>query len=189
MGILTAGAILATIESAGCRVGLRDGRLVVEGARGSVGGEMRAAIADQRAAVVALVSAVVASLPPDREGIRWATPEDFPRFRVSAFPRSERARWIADPRPDLADDGGRWVALLTMAYDWGGGEAAGLFAGLHYLRCGGAQLVAGSGGVRLVPGACPPDDYAAIRAAVLIPHRPRVAGWLAQLDRPIAEGA
>ena len=88
-------------------------------------------------------------------------------------------RWTADPRPDLAGDSALWRRLLGLAYGCDFHDPRGLFGALHGLRCCGAALAASPGGLRLVPGELPPDEYAALRADYLVPHAPALRALLA----------
>lgn len=88
-------------------------------------------------------------------------------------------RYTADPRPDLGDSA-RWRELLTAAYTHDGHDQGGLFGALHGLRCLGASLREGTGGLRLFPGELAADEYRALREVYLVPHRAALVNLLAQ---------
>ena len=88
-------------------------------------------------------------------------------------------RWTADPRPDLAGDSTLWRRLLGLAYGRDFHDPHGLFGALHGLRCCGAVLARGPGGLRLLPGELPPAEYVALRGEYLVPYAPTLRALLA----------
>ena len=84
-----------------------------------------------------------------------------------------------DPRPDLADSA-LFSRLLAEAYALDGGDPAGLFGALHYVRCGGARVAFAFDKARLVAGGC--DDYDAVRARCLLPRAAELRRLLAGLN-------
>lgn len=58
----------------------------------------------------------------------------------SPGPVSADSEVIGDPRPDLAEDSGKWEQVLTAAHAHDGRNPRGLYAGLSFLRCMGARL-------------------------------------------------
>ncbi len=92
-------------------------------------------------------------------------------------------RWLADPRPDLGD-GPLFSRLLALAYRLDGHDPAGLYAVLHYLRCGGVRLTMDFGRARLAPGEFPRDEYADVRSRHLLPRADRLRALLAEIGVP-----
>lgn len=88
------------------------------------------------------------------------------------------AGYRLDPRPDLVYDHGLWVRLLARAYGLDGHQPNGLYGAFHGLRCLGARLADDGHGLRLVPGDISGDEYAALRARWLVPHRDALVGLL-----------
>lgn len=82
----------------------------------------------------------------------------------------QRARFTADPRPDLIGDSKQWGRLLEQAFDFDGMDTAGLCGALHGLRCSGAKLVAEAGRLRLTAGEMSDAEYAELRDEYLVSH-------------------
>ena len=94
-----------------------------------------------------------------------------------------RRKWAAtDPRPDLVEDTGLWVRLLTLAYDVDG-DKDGLACALNGFRALGARLGVRDGSARLLPGDV--EEYDALRGRWLLPHRRTLTALL----RRVAEGS
>lgn len=79
----------------------------------------------------------------------------------------------ADPRPDLAGDHARWLALLELAHRRDAADPYGVFGALIGIRCCGAAITS-SGGAnpawRLVRGEMSAAEWQAVRAQWLMPH-------------------
>lgn len=72
-----------------------------------------------------------------------------------------------DPRPDLDQDHGYWVALLTLAKR----KSQDVFGILHGLRCGGAGLQKDRiSGLRIVPGEWQAVEYDEYKQKYLRPN-------------------
>ena len=92
----------------------------------------------------------------------------------------------ADPRPDLVGDHARWMLVLELAYRRDAADPEGVFGALFGVRCSGAAIehldddwtLKPEGPPprwRLVRGAIPADEWAAIRPRWLLPHRAALA--------------
>jgi hypothetical protein len=93
------------------------------------------------------------------------------RAQREAFEWRLRLEWTIDPRAgDLPEDCDAWTWLLDRVYAENGGPPDPLLGGLHFIRCLGARLERDAGGVRIVTGECPAEEYDTIRRNVLIPH-------------------
>jgi len=88
----------------------------------------------------------------------------------------------ADPRPDLIGDHTRWLLVLELAYRRDAADPEGVYGALYGARCCGAAIdhmdddwtLKPEGPPprwRLVRGEIPADEWAAIRARWLLPHR------------------
>ncbi len=126
--------------------------------------DLREHIREHKPALIALLSAV-----------RPATAEEV-----------ERARWTADPRPELDDDSQLWPGLLSLAFDIDGDDSAGLFGGLHGLRCCGARLVSANGRLRLTAGALG-AEYQALRRQYLVPNTEPLKRLMTALGRAVSD--
>jgi len=69
-------------------------------------------------------------------------------------PRPPEPLW-ADPRPDLADDHGRWNVLLALAWNSDGPNPCGVYGALQGVRCCGAALVTEAQPLDLTPDGMP----------------------------------
>lgn len=88
-----------------------------------------------------------------------------------------------DPRPDLDQDHGYWVALLLAAKKRGN-DWREVFGILHGLRCGGANLVRDRiTGLRIVPGEWDTNSYADYRDKYLRPNINTIKDLLVQASR------
>ena len=96
-------------------------------------------------------------------------------------PRPPEPLW-ADPRPDLADDHGRWNVLLALAWNIDGPNPCGVYGALQGVRCCGAALVTEAQPLDLTPdgmplrwrltrGEIPEPEWQAYRARWLWPHK------------------
>ena len=96
-------------------------------------------------------------------------------------PRPPGPLW-ADPRPDLADDHGRWNVLLALAWNIDGPNPCGVYGALQGVRCCGAALVTEAQPLDLTPdgmpllwrltrGEIPEPEWQAYRARWLWPHK------------------
>ncbi len=96
-------------------------------------------------------------------------------------PRPPEPLW-ADPRPDLADDHGRWNVLLALAWNIDGPNPYGVYGALQGVRCCGAALVTAAQPLDLTPegmplrwrltrGEIPEPEWQAYRARWLWPHK------------------
>ena len=92
----------------------------------------------------------------------------------------------ADPRPDLAGDHVRWELVLELAYRRDAADPEGVFGALFGVRCCGAAIEHVDDDWTLQPegppprwrlarGEIPADEWAAIRARWLLPHRAALA--------------
>jgi len=88
----------------------------------------------------------------------------------------------ADPRPDLIGDHARWLLVLDLAYHRDTAGPEGVFGALFGARCCGARIEHMDDDWTLKPegppprwrlarGEIPADEWAAIRARWLLPHR------------------
>ncbi len=88
----------------------------------------------------------------------------------------------ADPRPDLVGDHARWLLVLELAYHRDAADPEGVFGALFGARCCGARIEHMDDDWTLKPegppprwrlarGEIPADEWAAIRARWLLPHR------------------
>lgn len=88
----------------------------------------------------------------------------------------------ADPRPDLVGDHARWLLVLDLAYHRDAADPEGVFGALFGARCCGARIEHMDDDWTLKPegppprwrlarGEIPADEWAAIRARWLLPHR------------------
>ncbi len=93
------------------------------------------------------------------------------------------ARWLADPRGDLAD-GPLYGRLLATAYALDGDDPTGTFGVLHGLRCCGARLALDFGRARIVAGEMGRDEYAADRARWLLPRADELRRLLTAVSVP-----
>jgi len=95
----------------------------------------------------------------------------------------------ADPRPDLVGDHARWLLVLDLAYHRDAADPEGVFGALFGARCCGARIehvdddwtLKPEGPLprwRLVRGEIPADEWAAIRARWLLPHRAALEKFL-----------
>ena len=78
----------------------------------------------------------------------------------------------ADPRPDLAADHARWLALLELAYRRDGVDPQGVFGALVGIRCCGAAIASSCGvnpAWRLLRGEMSAAEWQAVRAQWLTP--------------------
>lgn len=92
----------------------------------------------------------------------------------------------ADPRPDLVGDHARWLLVLELAYRRDAADPEGVFGALFGVRCCGAAIEHLDNNWTLKPegppprwrlarGEIPADEWAAIRARWLLPHRAALA--------------
>lgn len=95
----------------------------------------------------------------------------------------------ADPRPDLVGNHARWLLVLDLAYHRDAADPEGVFGALFGARCCGARIehmdddwtLKPEGPLprwRLVRGEIPADEWAAIRARWLLPHRAALEEFL-----------
>jgi len=88
----------------------------------------------------------------------------------------------ADPRPDLIGDHARWLLVLELAYRRDAADPEGVYGALYGARCCGAAIEHMDDDWTLKPegppprwrlarGEIPADEWAAIRARWLLPHR------------------
>ena len=100
-------------------------------------------------------------------------------------PASPDPLW-ADPRPDLVGDHARWLLVLELAYRRDAADPEGVFGALCGARCCGAAIEHLDDNWTLKPEGPPPrwrlaraeipaDEWAAIRARWLLPHRAALA--------------
>ena len=86
------------------------------------------------------------------------------------------------PRPDLIGDHARWLLVLDLAYHRDAADPEGVFGALFGARCCGARIEHMDDDWTLKPegppprwrlarGEIPADEWAAIRARWLLPHR------------------
>ncbi|MBI4506292.1 MAG: hypothetical protein HY691_12220 [Chloroflexi bacterium] len=148
-----------------------------------------ALLADLRARGVELVAA------GDR--LRWRAPAGVLTDVDRATLREHKAALVAvlaagdavaeanyrlDPRPELPDHT-QWVKLLARAYGLHGHEPAGVYGALHGMRCLCVLLRDDGNGLRLLPGELARDEYAALRARWLLPHREALTELLGEAGR------
>ena len=95
----------------------------------------------------------------------------------------------ADPRPDLIGDHARWLLVLELSYHRDAADPEGVFGALYGARCCGARIEhldddwtlkpeGPSPRWRLARGEIPADEWAAIRARWLLPHRAALEEFL-----------
>lgn len=95
----------------------------------------------------------------------------------------------ADPRPDLIGDHARWLLVLELAYHRDAADPEGVFGALFGARCCGARIEHMDDDWTLKPegpppcwrlarGEIPADEWAAMRARWLLPHRAALEEFL-----------
>jgi len=93
---------------------------------------------------------------------------------------SSMTEYEKDPRPDLNEDHGYWIALLTVAKE----RSQKLFGILHALRCGGARLVKDiKTGLRILPGEWEPERYNEYKVKYLRPNVNAIKSLLVRASR------
>ena len=192
-----AAELLAELTRCGITLTAAGDRLQVAAPRDAMTAELRGRIGAQKAALLALLSALPAGCSGQSTGDEDATarPERDLVFDVAAWaplreilarggrfrPRPLDPPW-ADPRPDLRGDHARWTVLLALAWDIDGLDPHGVFAALCGLRCWGAAIATDvqpldltpAGpilGWRLTRGEIPAAAWPAYRARWLWPHK------------------
>jgi len=95
----------------------------------------------------------------------------------------------ADPRPDLIGDHARWLLVPELAYRRDAADPEGVYGALHGARCCGARIEHMDDDWTLKPegpppcwrlarGEIPADEWAAMRARWLLPHRAALEEFL-----------
>lgn len=94
-----------------------------------------------------------------------------------------RARGVADPRPDLRRDSRLWSRLLALAWGPSADCPAGVWGPLHGMRCYGVALVVTDKGIALGRGEMTEAEYQADRARYLMPHKDELIRLLQELGK------
>ncbi|MBI4506416.1 MAG: hypothetical protein HY691_12840 [Chloroflexi bacterium] len=157
-----AAALLADLRARGVELVAAGDRLRWRAPAGVLSEQDRAALAENKSALLRLLAAKGAAVA--------------------------EANYRADPRPDIAHDHQRWTHLLACAFALDGHDPGGVYGALHGLRCLGARLADDGHGLRLLPGELAHEEYRALRQRWLVPHREALTLLLGELG-PAGGGA